>query len=105
MKRRDALAPDIDLEDLLGGRIDIDPETVEKGLVKLVLMVVETLRQVIEKQALRRVEAGSLSEDEVERLGLALMRLEQQMERLKGIFGLLDSDLQLRLRLPLDSLE
>jgi hypothetical protein len=102
MKSSDPLASDINLDDLLGGGIDLDPETVEKGLVKLVLMVVETLRQVIESQALRRVETGSLNDDEVERMGLALLRLEQRMAQLKETFGLLDSDLQLRLRLPLD---
>jgi len=92
--------PDASLDDLLGGRIDIDPETVEKGLVKLVLMVVETLRQVIERQAIRRVEGGSLSEEEIERLGLALLRLEQRMAQLRETFGFAEEDLILRLRLP-----
>ncbi len=92
--------PDASLDDLLGGRINIDPETVEKGLVKLVLMVVETLRQVIERQAIRRVEGGSLSEEEIERLGLALLRLEQRMAQLRETFGFAEEDLILRLRLP-----
>lgn len=92
--------PDASLDDLLGGRINIDPETVEKGLVKLVLMVVETLRQVIERQAIRRVEGGSLNEEEIERLGLALLRLEQRMAQLRETFGIAEEDLILRLRLP-----
>jgi len=100
MSRLDMTPPDASLDDLLGGRIDIDPETVEKGLVKLVLMVVETLRQVIERQAIRRVEGGSLSEEEIERLGLALLRLEQRMAQLRETFGFAEEDLILRLRLP-----
>lgn len=87
-------------DDLLGGRIEIDPETVEKGLVKLVLMVVETLRQIVERQAIRRVEGGSLNDEEIERLGLALLRLEQRMAQLRESFGLTEEDLTLRLRLP-----
>jgi len=100
MSRLDMTPPDASLDDLLGGRINIDPETVEKGLVKLVLMVVETLRQVIERQAIRRVEGGSLSEEEIERLGLALLRLEQRMAQLRETFGFAEEDLILRLRLP-----
>jgi Gas vesicle protein K len=80
-----------------GPRIDIDPDAVERGLGQLVLTVVELVRQLLERQALRRVEAGSLSDDEIERLGLALMRLEERMERLKREFGLEDRDLELTL--------
>jgi hypothetical protein len=78
-------------------RIDIDPEAVERGLGQLVLTVVELVRQLLERQALRRVEAGSLSDEQIERLGLALMRLEERMERLKREFGLEDRDLELTL--------
>ncbi|WP_371345981.1 gas vesicle protein K [Ancylobacter sp. IITR112] len=92
------------LEKALRGRIDIDPEKVEQGLVKLVLMLVETLRQVIERQAIRRVEGGTLSEDETERLGLALLRLEEKMAELRQHFGLEDADLDLKLQLPLSEL-
>jgi len=92
------------LETALRGRVDIDPERVEQGLVKLVLMVVETLRQVIERQAIRRVESGSLSDEEVERLGLTLMRLEEKMDQLRRQFDLGDEDLSLRLKLPLQEL-
>jgi len=100
MSRLDVTPPDASLEDLLGGRINIDPEAAEKGLVKLVLMVVETLRQVIERQAIRRVEGGTLNEAEIERLGLALLRLEQKMAQLRETFGFEESELVLRLRLP-----
>jgi hypothetical protein len=80
-----------------GPRIDIDPEAVERGLGQLVLTVVELVRQLLERQALRRVEAGSLTDEQTERLGLALMRLEDRMQRLKQEFGLEDRDLELTL--------
>ena len=75
----------------------IDPETAGDDLVKLVLVLVETVRQLIERQAIRRVDTGSLSEAEVERLGLALLKLEERMTELKEHFGLSDEDLALRL--------
>lgn len=104
MKMLNEKTPDARLEDLLSGKINLDPETVEKGLVKLVLMLVETIRRVIERQAVRRVENGSLNDDEIERMGLALLRLEQKMTQLKETFGLEDSDLTLKLRLPTELL-
>jgi Gas vesicle protein K len=76
-----------------------DDETAADDLVRLVLALVETLRQLIERQAIRRVEGGHLADDEVERLGLALLRLEQRMDELKDHFGLQDEDLSLRLDL------
>jgi hypothetical protein len=78
-------------------RLNADPEQVERGLSQLVLTVVELLRQVMERQALRRIEGGGLDDDQVERLGVALMLLEQRMEELKEQFGLTDSDLSLSL--------
>jgi hypothetical protein len=78
-------------------RIDADPETVERGLAQLVLTVVELLRQLMERQALRRMECGTLTDDEVERLGLTFMRLSERMEELKEEFGLGDADLNLDL--------
>ncbi|WP_454916603.1 gas vesicle protein K [Xanthobacter sediminis] len=92
------------LENALRGRIDIDPERVEQGLVRLVLMLVETVRQVVERQAIRRVEGGTLSEEEIERLGLALLRLEEKMDELRLHFGLDDADLALKLHIPIDGL-
>lgn len=92
------------LTDALDGRISLDPERVEQGLVRLVLMLVETLRQVVEQQAIRRVEGGNLTEEEIERLGLALLRLEQKMLQLRTQFGLSDDDLALKLNIPLDTL-
>ena len=78
-------------------RIDADPETVERGLAQLVLTLIELLRQLMERQALRRVEAGGLDDETVERLGQTLMALEERMEELKQIFGLSDDDLNLDL--------
>lgn len=78
-------------------RLDADGEDVARGLAQLVLTLIELLRQLMERQAVRRVEAGRLSDEEVERLGQALMALEDRMEELKEIFGLEDRDLNLNL--------
>ncbi|WP_243717813.1 gas vesicle protein K [Actinomadura sp. KC345] len=78
-------------------RLRSDPETVERDLVKLVLTLVELIRQLMERQALRRAEGGDLSDDQIEDLGLALMRLEEAMTRLKDHFDLDDHDLNLDL--------
>jgi hypothetical protein len=86
------------LRALLPERIDLDPADIERGLAGLVLTLVEFLRQVLERQAIRRMEGGSLSDDEVERVGLALMRLEQKIGEIAKQFGLDDDDIQLRIR-------
>ena len=83
--------------DLPIGRIDADPATVERGLVQLVLTLVELLRQLMEKQAVRRVEAGGLTDEEVERLGTTLMLLEEKMDELRDHFGLTPEDLNIDL--------
>jgi Gas vesicle protein K len=78
-------------------RIEGDRENIERGLAQLVLTVIELLRQLMERQAIRRVEAGGLSDAQVERLGQALMALEQRMEELKEDFGLAEEELNLEL--------
>jgi tRNA(Met) C34 N-acetyltransferase TmcA len=78
-------------------RIALDPENIRKGLGQLVLTLVELIRQLLEKQSLRRIEGGSLSEEEIERLGLTLLRLGEEMEWLKKEFGLTDDELNLDL--------
>ena len=78
-------------------RVNADPEQVERGLAQLVLTLVELLRQLMERQALRRMEQGTLSNDQVERLGETFMKLEQRMAELKDHFGLADGDLNLDL--------
>ncbi|MEK6538889.1 MAG: gas vesicle protein K [Nitrospirota bacterium] len=76
-------------------RINIDPEKIENGLAKLVLTLVELIKKLLEKQAIRRIDGGSLSDEEVERIGEALMKLEDKIQELKEIFGLKDEDLNL----------
>lgn len=78
---------------ILGGRLETDPDAVAADLARLVLTIVELVRQLMERQALRRVDAGNLSDDQVEQLGLALMRLEEAMEVLREHFGLAPGDL------------
>ena len=81
----------------LPSRIRIDPENVRNGLVRLVLTLIELIRELLERQALRRIDGGSLTADEIERLGLTFLRLSEEMDRLKQQFGLTDDDLNLDL--------
>jgi hypothetical protein len=85
------------LENALSRRISADPESVERGLAQLVLTIVELLRQLMERQALRRVDGGTLTDDEVERLGRTFMELDLRMEELREHFGLSAEDLNLDL--------
>jgi hypothetical protein len=78
-------------------RINADPERVEQGLARLVMTVIELLREVLEHQAIRRMDGGTLSEEEIERLGLALLKLNHRMDELKAVFGLTDEDLNIDL--------
>ncbi|MCW2948239.1 MAG: hypothetical protein JWR24_4956 [Actinoallomurus sp.] len=80
-----------------GRRIETDAENVERDLTRLVLTVVELVRQLVERQAIHRVDRGDLSEEQVEALGLTLMRLEDAMTELCERFGLAPSDLNLDL--------
>jgi hypothetical protein len=79
-------------------RVAADPEATEKGLAGLVLAIIDLVRQLLERQALRRMEGGTLSDDEIERLGTALMGLEAKVAELRDVFGLSPEDLDL----PLD---
>ena len=83
--------------DTLPSRINIDAEGVEQGLAKLVLTLIEFIRRLLEKQAVRRMEGGDLSPEQIEELGLALMKLEAKLQELKTQFGLTDDDLNLDL--------
>jgi len=83
--------------DTLPSRINIDAQSVEQGLAKLVLTLIEFIRRLLEKQAVRRMEGGDLSPEQIEELGLALMRLEAKLQQLKTQFGLADEDLNLDL--------
>lgn len=82
---------------VMPSRIEADPETADQGLAKLVLTLVDILRELLEKQAIRRMESGSLSEAEIERLGETFLKLNHKLDELKAAFGLEDDDLTLNL--------
>jgi hypothetical protein len=97
---RDDDVLDVDLRAIanaLPTRIDATPEGVEQGLAKLVLTLIEVLRKVLEHQAVRRMDGGTLSDDEVEQLGLALLSLDDKLRELKNVFGLSDEELEIDL--------
>lgn len=77
--------------------IDVNEETIEQGLAKLVLTLVELLRRLLERQAIRRMEGGTLTDQQVEEMGTALMKLEQKIHELTASFGLKPEDLNLDL--------
>jgi hypothetical protein len=81
----------------LPARIDANPDDIEAGVARLVLTVVELLRQVMEHQAVRRMEGGALSDEEIEKLGLSLMRLQERLEEIKTAFGLAGEELNIDL--------
>ena len=81
----------------LPDRINADPEHVENGLARLVLTVIELLREILEHQAIRRMDGGTLTDEQIERLGLALLKLNERMGELKATFGLTDEDLNIDL--------
>ena len=85
------------ITDTLPSRINVDPQSVEQGLAKLVLTLIEFIRRLLEKQAIRRMEGGDLSPQQIEDLGLALMKLEAKLNELKNQFGLGDEDLNIDL--------
>jgi len=78
-------------------RIDCSPENIEQGLAKLVLGLIEMIRQLLERQAIRRMQGGSLSDQQVEEMGEALMKLESKIHELADHFGLKPADLNLDL--------
>lgn len=85
------------LEAALPRRLNAEPENLERGLAQLVLTLVELLRELMERQALRRIEADTLTDEEVERLGRTFLALSERMDELKRVFGLEDKDLNLDL--------
>src|SRR6476620_2372100 len=90
-------APPPNPRTLLTQRMETDPDSVERDLFKLVLTVIELVRQLMEAQALRRVDEGDLSDEQVEALGLGLCRLEEAMEELKSRYDLTTADLNIDL--------
>ena len=85
------------ISDVLNRRVNADPESLEKGLAQLVLTLVELLRQLMERQALRRIDSGGLSQEQEERLGRTFMELDERMAELREEFGLTEEDLNLDL--------
>jgi len=75
--------------------VDLEPGQIERGLLGLVLSLIELLRQLMEKQALRRIEAGSLTPDEVDRVGRSLMEVEATIRKLQAQFGIDNLDIDL----------
>jgi CRISPR/Cas system-associated endonuclease Cas1 len=75
----------------------LDPDQAEHGLAQLVMTVIELLRQIVERHAMRRVEGGTLTDEQIENLGIALMNLEEKMDELKEVFGLDAEDLNIDL--------
>jgi hypothetical protein len=82
---------------LIPQRLETDAESVERDLFKLVLTIIELVRQLMEKQALRRVDEGDLTDEQVEALGTGLMHLEQAMDDLKSRYDLTTADLNIDL--------
>jgi len=78
-------------------RLDLDPDRLKNGLGQLVLTLVKLLHELLERQALRRIDAGSLTEEQIERLGLTLMGQAEEIDRLRREFGLEEDDLNLDL--------
>jgi hypothetical protein len=82
---------------LAPARWNADPEEVQRSVARLVLTLIEFLRQLFEKQAIRRMEEGTLTADETEKLGVALMKLEETVRDLAGRFDLTPEELNLDL--------
>jgi hypothetical protein len=85
------------IDNALSRRVNADPESLERGLAQLVLTIVELLRQLMERQALRRIDGGGLTDEQEERLGRTFMELDQRMAELRDEFGLTEADLNLDL--------
>ena len=78
-------------------RINLDEDKKKNGLAQLVLTVINLLHELLEKQAIRRIEGGGLTDEEIERLGFTLMRQSEEIARISSEFGLESDDLNLDL--------
>ena len=93
-----ALARELaEIAEALPDRIDIDPDAVSRDLARLVLTLIELIRRVVEHQAVRRMDDPDLTEEQVERMGVALLRLEEKMGEMRGLFGLAADELNVDL--------
>jgi len=84
-------------KDATAGRVNLDPDKAQNGVAQLVLALINFLHELLERQAVRRMESGSLTDEEIERLGMALMKQAKELERLRKEFGLKEEDLNLDL--------
>jgi hypothetical protein len=95
--RRALIAELSEIAEALPQRIDVDPDAVGRDLSKLVLTLVELIRRVVEHQAVQRMDDPDLTEEQIERMGTALWRLEEKMQEIKTVFGLADEELNVDL--------
>ena len=91
------ISEEVGLMDKKARRLEVDGEKVEQGLAKLVLTLIELIRRLMEKQAIRRIENNSLTDEQIEELGTTFMKLDEKMQELKVVFKLEDEDLNLNL--------
>nr|WP_275889026.1 gas vesicle protein K [Desulforhopalus vacuolatus] len=78
-------------------RVNVDPDKMKNGVAQLVLTVVKLIHELLEKQAVRRIDAESLTDDEIEKVGLTLMRQAEELVKLQKLFGFKDEDLNIDL--------
>jgi hypothetical protein len=91
------LAELTEMAEALPDRIDIDPDAVSRDLARLVLTLIELIRRVVEHQAVRRMDDPDLTDEQIERMGIALLRLEEKMAEVRGVFGLAADELNVDL--------
>lgn len=77
--------------------LDIDPEKLQNGMAQLVLTLLKLVHELLEKQAIRRMDSGSLEEEEIEKLGMALMQQSEELDYLRQLFNLDEKDLNIDL--------
>jgi hypothetical protein len=97
MRQQESLRPRSSCSTPRRARLELDPEQVKNGLGQLVLTVVKLLHELLERQALRRIDAGALTVEQIERLGTTLMRQAAEIDRLRLEFGIEEKDLNLDL--------
>lgn len=91
------LAELTEIAEALPARIDVDPDAVGKDLARLVLTLIELIRRVVEHQAVRRMDDPDLSDEQIERMGVALLRLEEKVAEMRELFGLASDELNIDL--------
>jgi hypothetical protein len=91
------LAELTEVAEALPARIDVDPDAVGRDVARLVITLIELLRRVVEHQAVRRMDDDDISDEQIERMGIALLRLEEKLGEIREIFGLAGEDLNIDL--------